>query len=246
MLTTTNSLVSKWTNSRHFTLIELLVVIAIIAILASMLLPSLQQAKGKARQIQCLNNIKQFSIHYLNYADDNDSFLPYVRNVGSTIRWFHLLAETMDKEIDDYSPGQLGIWQCPDNRVQEYAAGSGPSEIWLSYMPNGYDGLENEGGQLQALGNKLSRFKYPTELSLMMEGTYYRVLPSRNDGANSVPTFGVGSQYVRYPHGRGLNVLYSDGHASWQKGPLVYRGNFLGGDYPDCYTSGRFWFSGAR
>jgi prepilin-type N-terminal cleavage/methylation domain-containing protein/prepilin-type processing-associated H-X9-DG protein len=239
---------SAWRRQKglNFTLIELLVVIAIISILASMLLPSLQQAKGKARQIQCLNNIKQFSIHYLNYADDNDGFLPYVRNADSTVRWFHLLAETMDKELGDYTPGQLGIWQCPDNRVQEYAAGSGPSEIWLSYMPNGYDGLETPGNLLQALGNKLSRFKYPTELSLMMEGTYYRVLPSRNDGANCIPACGIGPQYVRYPHNRGTNVLYSDGHASWRKGPLVNRGNFLGGDYPDCYTTGRFWFSGAR
>jgi len=59
-----------------FTLIELLVVIAIIAILASLLLPSLRLAKDVAKRAVCTGNLKQIGIALYNYSSDNDSYFP--------------------------------------------------------------------------------------------------------------------------------------------------------------------------
>ena len=100
-----------------FTLIELLVVIAIIAILAAMLLPALQQARERAKTIQCINNLKELGMAARFYADNHRGFMPIHYHSTQKLYWTQYLRNTQALTNDN-------VLCCPSFAPFKYKAGS--------------------------------------------------------------------------------------------------------------------------
>ena len=127
--------------AQAFTLIELLVVIAIIAILAALLLPALAAAKSRAMRTQCLSNMKQLGVAFVNYEGDHHDMFPaacYILGADASqeVAWDGYLhsyigghSPSVVGKIDaDYSPKVL---VCPaDPRLRQ-------PDLNVSYNPGG-------------------------------------------------------------------------------------------------------------
>ena len=119
-----------------FTLIELLVVVAIIALLISILLPALSEAKKRAQETVCASNIRQMGLGLRHYLDDNMGFYPgdHLETGGangSWIAWAPRIRKYMDSTTD--------VFWCPstDNGVRWQKRQGGAQRSFLRFL--GYE-----------------------------------------------------------------------------------------------------------
>jgi len=244
-------LINHWDNLRpssvhRFTLIELLIVIAIIAILAALLLPTLNRAREVGRKITCISNQKQLGTGFHMYQNDfNDYLMPPINNNITAIR-LYTCQYHWDYYIGrNYLSYNLNSGGWPALQNNQWKAFACPKDNIIRM--NNYNNLSYSvpeamlGNSNTATGIKLTNpLLFPSRTMILGENDlknssflHSACGYSGSDGEIRL----TNASYVGRPHESSANFLFIDGHAAnyraWKVGRYDYSACF-----PATYSAG--------
>jgi prepilin-type processing-associated H-X9-DG protein/prepilin-type N-terminal cleavage/methylation domain-containing protein len=221
----------------QFTLIELLVVIAIIAILASMLLPALKNARETAKGISCASNLKQLGNGFSMYAGDYAGYIAPPSDYGTALplynsqyHWDYVIGtQYLDYPVTANgwctSLSEWQLFKCPSDSIPRHLTWTNRSyAVPMHFVYNGTDGS----------GFKYSQLSKPSATYLLCEVDVAHSSYYENGvclaGAHAEPVM-TNSSKMGKPHSGGANFLFTDGHVasrkSWKLGTYWQMPNFV-------------------
>lgn len=207
-----------------FTLIELLVVIAIIAVLMSILMPTLKRAREQGQRAACLSNLKQLQLAWIMYADENGDRVVCSEAGPITGTWRSQFGHPWVGQVwaNDWTQGG----QLPEDRqiegIQAGALWPYVPEVKLYKCPTGYRGelmtyamlISNNGRSVDGSPQFTRRSQFPDpahRLTFIDEGLA---------SPDAYATRYVQPMWWDQPvtrHGDGTNFAYVDGRAEYHK-----------------------------
>lgn len=214
-----------------FTLIELLVVVSIIALLIGILLPTLGEARERAKAVKCLSNVRQIGLGLHNFATDNRSYLLPTSAMYSGTPYFTVLS------VGGYIDASTTAHRCPNDAAAGWKAQPAPTRT-TSYAMNAYfapnhdpygiAGQCERGVKLDSVGDparkvvvaEIAEYKdrdhvmpmyWGTDGPVFATGMYMMARPTEIDTTNG----NVPRSVARARHAKGANFALADGHGAY-------------------------------
>lgn len=222
-----------------FSLVELLMVIGIIALLVSIIIPTINKARESAIRVQCASNLRQVGLAERLYAHDNHGWLllresDHAATVSSLSKpWMGLYSVSLTK----YGPA--AIWFCPTYRTWQTGAGMTDDQkkqavkensigyavfgaAWngsATYSTSPYFGVDNYiNGNAHKINHLRPNYMRMSEWFASTSTYYYNpplAFHQRNRWSRTTPNVG---------RPEGGNILMGDGSVTWSPGMLRYYG----------------------